>query len=129
MTTAVDEPDADSGVQSTDGITRDWRGKQFMQISGFEYQAGDAILFVRPARKEVLGESFETKPIEGPYSQVMLLKDARILTLDGESGTTEAFIKVYANLSRTRQAEGFDLTFNDEGDVVEIEWLFNPTPN
>jgi len=104
---------------------RSWAGtKQFMQVESAQARGGVVTLKVRPAKKETLGESFETKPIAGPYVAVTVQKNARILLLDGESGTPETFAGALGKRTARQRGEAFDITFAADGKVTLVEWLY-----
>jgi len=100
--------------------------KQFMQVQSGRVRGGVVTLKVRPAKKVILGESFETEPIPGPFSEVTLEPNARILMLDGESGAPETFVDILAKRSADQRVEAFDITFDEEGEVSLVEWLYVP---
>lgn len=104
-----------------------WSGtKQFMQVQSGQAGGGTVTLKVRPAKKVVVGESFETQPIPGPYSEVTVRADARILSLDGESGAPGSFVDALGRRTAQQRAEAFDVTFDATGEVTLIEWLYAP---
>jgi len=104
-----------------------WTGtKKFMQVQSGQINGGVVTLTVRPAKKVILGESFETQPLAGPYTEVALGAQARILLLDGESGTAESFVGALGTRTAQQLGEGFDITFDTEGKVALVEWLYTP---
>jgi len=104
-----------------------WAGaKQFMQVESGHVSGGLVTLNVRPAKKVVLGESFETEPIPGPYTEVTVKTNARILLLDGESGTAESFVGDLGKRAAKDRGEAFDITFDASGKVTLVEWLYVP---
>jgi len=104
-----------------------WAGtKQFMQVQTGRVSGGAAILKVRPAKKVILGESFETAPIPGPYTEVTVPGNARILMLDGESGLPATFVAALGKRTAQQRGEAFDITFDAHGKVTLVEWLYVP---
>jgi hypothetical protein len=113
-----------------------WAGTtQFMEVkTGSARKDGTFTLVVRPAKKEILGESFRTVPTGGPYTNVVMIGQARILHLDGESGIPQVFLETLARRSPNRpgyvtpdeRQEGFDVTFDRQGRVTQVEWLYVP---
>jgi hypothetical protein len=111
-----------------------WRNsKQFQEVkSGRITENGLVALWVRPARKEILGESFRTVPVPGPYTEVLLTEHARILLLDGESGSPDTFAQDLAHrkanrpghVSPDQRQEGFTLTYDANGRVSQVDWLY-----
>jgi hypothetical protein len=55
---------------------------------------------------------------------VVLLPNARILLLDGESGTAESFVGALKQRSASQSHEGFDITFDARGRVSQVDWLY-----
>ena len=120
-TTSDDAKHNGIGAQADPG--RQWaKSKRFMEIQSGRTRDGGVYLKVRPAKKRILGESFETVPVPGPYTEVVVAGNARILHLDGESGTADAFVLDLA--SRDNPVEGFDLTFDGRGQVTRVDWLY-----
>jgi hypothetical protein len=105
---------------------------QFMEVRRGTEQAGEIHLEVRPAKKVVLGESFATEVIPGPYFDVTMTATARVLHLDGESGTAEAFLTDLArrdphrpnHVTPDQRQEAFDVTFDSRGRVTRVNWLY-----
>jgi hypothetical protein len=105
---------------------------QFMEIRRGTQQAGETHLEIRPAKKVVLGESFATEVIPGPYYDVTMTATARVLHLDGESGTAEAFLTDLArrdphrhnHVTPDQRQEAFDVTFDRRGRVTRVDWLY-----
>ena len=78
---------------------------QFMEISSGVHRDGSVYLGARLARKEILGESFETVPTPGPYTEVEMPADgSRQLLLNGGSGTAESLVQALG--SRTEAQVG-----------------------
>lgn len=98
-----------------------------MQILEVKVYRGSTMLKVQPARKNPLGESFETVPLPEKPCEVLLLSDARIVTAGGESGTAEVFVDVLARRPARERNAGFDLTYNPEMNVSRADWLFVPS--
>jgi hypothetical protein len=73
-----------------------------MEIQSGQSRSGLVSLQVRPAQKRVLGESFETVTVPGPYAEVAVTANARILHLGGESGTPDAFVVALADRNPNR---------------------------
>jgi hypothetical protein len=112
---------------------RRWAGStQFMEIQRGQVRDGRVYLRIRPAKKEILGESFATVTIPGPYTEVTLADNARIVKLDGGTSTPEAFVADLARRDPNRpnhvqpdqRKEGFDVTFDREGRVTRVNWLY-----
>lgn len=121
------EPGAASRPASSTAAKPRWAGtKQFLEVRSGATRNGVVTLAARPAKKVILGESFETQPIPGPYTDVTLVPNARILLLDGESGTPEAFLEDLRKRPADQRSEAFDLTFNAKGQVTQVEWLYVP---
>jgi hypothetical protein len=105
-----------------------------MEIKSGALRDGVVHLEVRPAAKKVLGESFETEILPGPYFDAVMTANARVIHLDGESGTAEAFVIDLAERSPNRpnhvtpdeRQEGFDLTFDGQGRVTQVDWAYVP---
>jgi len=117
-------PPAGSAAAS---LSRSWSGaKQFMEVQSGQVTGGMVTLKVRPAKKVILGESFETQPIAGPYTDVTVGANARILSLDGESGMPSAFVEALGRRTANERGEGFDITFGADGKVTLVEWLYVP---
>jgi len=117
---------ATASAAATNG-TRRWAGtKQFMQVQSGRVSGGAVTLQVRPAKKVTLGESFETQPIPGPYTTATVPGSARILSLDGESGSPEAFVGTLGTRTAQQRGEAFDITFDATGTITLIEWLYVP---
>jgi hypothetical protein len=121
-----------SSLPPTPDAPRWTSSTQFMEIQSGQVRDGRVYLKVRPAEKRILGEGFETVTIAGPFSEVALTVDARVLHLDGESGTVEVFVEDLAKRDPNRpdhvqadqRKEGFDLTFDSEGRVTQVDWLY-----
>jgi hypothetical protein len=107
---------------------RRWAGTtRFLQIrDGWSLADGSARLAVRPARREILGEGFATVPVPGPYAEVAVPPSARIVALGGGSGTVAAFVEDLAARPADRRVEGFDVTFDADGLVSRVDWLYVP---
>jgi len=104
-----------------------WAGaKKFMEVRSGRVSNGVVTLKVRPAKKVILGESFETRPIPGPFTEVTVPRTARILMLDGESGTPEVFAAMLGERTAAQRGEAFDITFDAKGKVALVEWLYVP---
>jgi hypothetical protein len=105
----------------------DWSNStRFMQVESGSIRNGTVYLKVRPAKKNILGESFETVPVPGPYTEVKLVAHARILLLDGESGSPEAFVDTLADRPADQRDEAFDVIFDGRGHVSQVDWLYVP---
>jgi hypothetical protein len=109
------------------GTTARWRNTTaFMEIRGGAVRNGTVHLTVRPAKKRVLGESFETVPVPGPYTEIATVPHARILYLDGESGSPEVFVDTLKARPAKLRVEGFDVHFNAKGAISQVDWLYVP---
>lgn len=110
-----------------DGAARRWADStQFLEVREARTRDGVLLLTVRPARKRVLGESFETVPVPGPYTEVTVHEHARIVTVAGTPRAHEAFPVDLAARTARQRGEAFDVTFDDQGRVFEVEWLYVP---
>lgn len=104
-----------------------WAGtKRFMQVENGRVNGSTVTLKVRPAKKVVLGESFETEPIPGPFTEVTVRENARILLLDGESGSADSFVGALGKRTVQQRGEAFDVTFDAAGKVTRVDWLYVP---
>lgn len=102
------------------------RSTQFMQIREARARDGALVLTVRPARKRVLGESFETVSIPGPYTEVTVHEDAQIRTLAGTPRPHGAFSTDLAARTAQQRGEAFNVTFDEQGRAFEVDWLYRP---
>jgi hypothetical protein len=131
-TTGPAEPSSTPPSSSSSSDTRWVNSKQFMEIRIGQIRNGQLYLEVRPAKKELLGESFETVTIPGPYTEVVLTTNARIWRINGTMDTPEVFLAELARRDPNRpnhaqpdqRKEGFDLTFDGQGRVTRVDWLY-----
>ncbi|HST83035.1 MAG TPA: hypothetical protein VLL08_14975 [Kineosporiaceae bacterium] len=115
----------ESERERTQAAIEDWAGStQFLQIKSAREEDGVTYLKVRPAEKEILGESFETVTIGGPWTEVMMSALASNVPLGGDPGDADAL----RTSLRKRQArsvdEGFDISFFGNGEVNQVIWLY-----
>jgi hypothetical protein len=109
---------------------RPWTNKTvFMQVKSGVVRGGTYYLQVRPAKKRILGESFETVSIPGPYTEVAMTAHSRTLLLDGESGSPEVFLIDLKRRTASQADEAFDITFDKKGKVTTVEWLYVKSPD
>ncbi|MFI6101890.1 hypothetical protein ACIA8G_40605 [Lentzea sp. NPDC051213] len=99
-----------------------------MQIESGAVRGDTVFLKVRPAKKEILGESFDTVAIPGPYTEVAMANPSRALLLNGESGDPEVFVDTLKKRSASDANAAFDITFDQNGKVTTVEWLFVMEP-
>lgn len=55
-----------------------------------------------------------------------VVPNARILLVDGESGSPEPFVDDLGKRKPDQRVEGFDITFDAQGRVTQIDWLYVP---
>ncbi|ALG10346.1 hypothetical protein AOZ06_28710 [Kibdelosporangium phytohabitans] len=105
-----------------------WRGqKKFVQVLGWVRAGDESVLYLREARKEHLGESFETVSLEQPTCQAAMRTTVRIHRLGNRPSTLNDLIDDLAALNNRSKKEGFDVTFDGDGTVSEVHWLFIPS--
>ncbi len=120
------DPTSKPPTSPTKGTGR-WAGStQFMEVRSAEVRDGALHLEVRPATRVSLGESFETEPIPGPYTDVACADPCRIRHLDGRSDSRAEFLDGLQNRTQSQRVEAFDITFDGTGAVKLIEWLYVP---
>lgn len=106
-----------------------WRNeKKFVQIVSTARLSGQpAVLHVREARKKPLGESFETETLDKPLCQTTMPDTAQVNQLRAGPSTTTEFLKAVSGLSPRQRNEGFDVTFDNQGVIARVDWLFSPS--
>jgi hypothetical protein len=103
-----------------------WKSeKRFAQVKGF-INGTTVTLFLQAAEKEPVGEGFETEPLDVPQCSAEMTEDARVLTVANESSTPQEFVEVVADRSAFDRDEGFDVTFDAQGRITEVRWLYVP---
>ena len=106
-------------------VIETWKDStQFLQIKSARKVGETTYLRVRPAEKEYLGESFETKTIPGPWIEVVMSALANNVPIDAETGDADALRTMLSKRSASQVKEGFDITFAGNGQVSEVTWLY-----
>jgi hypothetical protein len=131
----VDDTDADDTSGSNDVAS--WAGTgQFVQIEDARTSDGQTYLSVRLAQKEAVSdghlEGWVIVPGEGSYTEVALAEDAEVLLsapLHDESGAAsfspaEFVSRLTAQSSFDRSLIGYDLVFDEDGQVTRVESLY-----
>ncbi|MEU5654899.1 hypothetical protein ABZ802_04665 [Streptomyces sp. NPDC047737] len=114
-----------------------WAGtKQFVQIDDARTSGGVTYLSVRPAQKKAHPqfEAWVIVPGEGPYTEVPMAKDAKVLlsvplgdAKHPASYSQADFVTRLATRSPSAPALfGFDLSFDGEGRVTRLQSLYTP---
>jgi len=102
-----------------------WAGStQFMQIERARDANGTTFLNVRRAEKEILGESFETVTIEGPWTEVAMSTDAVNVPLKRVGVPVKSLVVALQRRTSSQLKEGFDITFNKQGEIIKVKWLY-----
>ena len=102
-----------------------WAGTtQFLQIQSAREKDGITYLKVRPAKKEYLGESFETVTIGGPWTEVVMSALAENVPLKGVGGDADQLRRQLSQRTTSDREEGFDISFVDQGEVRKVTWLY-----
>jgi hypothetical protein len=105
-----------------------WAGStQFLQIKSARKRGVALYLKVRPAEKEYLGESFETRTTGGPWTEVQMSALAENVPLGGIPGDAEALRKSLSTRPANQADEGFDISFFGNGQVSKVAWLYVPS--
>ncbi|WHT20274.1 hypothetical protein N8J89_04165 [Crossiella sp. CA-258035] len=102
-------------------------GKHFVQIDKGTTRDGTTYLDIRPAKKEHLGESFETITLGGPHSEVPLARNSRIVSVKGKASTVPEFLTDLHRIPPKQRDEGFDVTVDDQGTITQVAWLYVPS--
>ncbi|MEU3143751.1 MULTISPECIES: hypothetical protein [unclassified Streptomyces] len=114
-----------------------WAGtKQFVQIDDARTGDGRTYLSVRPAEKKAHTQ-FEAGvivPGEGPYTEVPMAEDAKVLlsvplgdAKHAASYSRAEFVsRLTAQSSSARSLLGYDLSFDGEGRVTRLQSLYTP---
>jgi hypothetical protein len=115
--------------ETTQAALAKWAGsEQFLQIDTARVQGDVTYLKVRPAEKEYLGESFETKTIGGPWIEVVMSALAVNAPLGDEiQGDASQLRKELDKRRKDQTDEGFDITFSQNGQVSKVTWLYVPS--
>jgi hypothetical protein len=115
--------------ETTQAALAKWAGsEQFLQIDSARVQGDVTYLKVRPAEKEYLGESFETKTIGGPWIEVVMSALAVNAPLGDEiQGDASQLRKELDKRRKDQTDEGFDITFSQNGQVSKVTWLYVPS--
>jgi hypothetical protein len=101
-----------------------WAGHdQFMQVQRAAVVGGRLVLSVRVATKRDLGESFETVPGPGPFTDVAASPNVVVKKLDGTTQPAATFLTDLAR--RKNPVEAFTVRFGPDGLVTSIDWLYN----
>lgn len=114
-----------------------WAGtKQFVQIDDARTSDGVTYLSVRPAQKKAHPqfEAWVIVPGDGPYTEVPMTKDAKVLlsvplgdAKHPASYSQADFVTRLATRSPSAPALfGFDLSFDGEGRVTRLQSLYTP---
>ncbi len=114
-----------------------WAGtKQFVQIEDARTSDGRTYLSVRPAQKKAHTqfEAWVIVPGEGPYTEVRMAEDAKVLLSvplgDGKHASSysqaEFVSRLTAQPSTARSLLGYDLSFDGEGRVTRLQSLYTP---
>ncbi len=112
-----------------------WAGtKQFVQIEDARTSDGRTYLSVRPAQKKAHTqfEAWVIVPGEGPYTEVRMAEDAKVLLSvplgDGKHASSysqaEFVSRLTAQPSTARSLLGYDLSFDGEGRVTRLQSLY-----
>jgi hypothetical protein len=131
---------APGGVADPDGTSSStsaapWAGtKQFVQIDDARTSDGRTYLSVRPAQKKAHTqfEAWVIVPGEGPYTEVRMAEDAKVLLsvpLGDEKHASsysqaEFVSRLTAQSSSARSLLGYDLSFDGEGRVTRLQSLY-----
>ncbi|MEV8123053.1 hypothetical protein AB0P07_02835 [Streptomyces sp. NPDC085944] len=127
---------SDGAASSTTG-TASWAGtKKFVQIDGVRTGDGRTYLSVRPAEKEIHPkfDAWVITPGEGPFTEVPLAEDARVLlsvplgdeTKAAPYSQAEFADRLTAESPSARAAIGYDLSFDGQGQVIRLQSLPMP---
>ena len=100
-----------------------WAGQeQFMEVQAAGLRSGRLVLSVRVATKQDLGESFETVPGTGPFTEV---EAGAGVVVTKQDGTTQSAAGFVTDLPRRQNpVEGFTVRFGADGLVSSIDWLY-----
>jgi hypothetical protein len=116
---------ADTESEQAAPPSKPWAGTtQFMQIERARDANGTMFLNVRRAEKEILGESFETVTIEGPWTEVAMAVDAVNVPLKRVGVKAKELVVALQQRSFSQLKEGFDITFNEKGEISKVKWLY-----
>ncbi|KUO19712.1 hypothetical protein [Streptomyces dysideae] len=135
-------PSASADETAPDGTSASpsaapWAGtKQFVQIEDARTGDGQTYLSVRPAQKKAHTqfEAWVIVPGEGPYTEVPMAEDAKVLLsvpLGDEKHASsysqaEFVSRLTAQSSSARSLVGYDLSFDGEGRVTRLQSLYTP---
>ncbi|MFD6279216.1 hypothetical protein ACFWFI_27175 [Streptomyces sp. NPDC060209] len=126
---------ADPDGTSSSAGAAPWAGtKQFVQIDDARTGDGRTYLSVRPAQKKAHAqfEAWVIVPGEGPYTEVRMAEDAKVLLSvplgDGKHASSysqaEFVSRLTAQSSSARSLLGYDLSFDGEGRVTRLQSLY-----
>jgi hypothetical protein len=115
----------ESERERTQAAIEGWAGStQFLQIKSARKKGDVTYLKVRPAEKEMLGESFETVTIGGPWTEVVMSALASNVPLGGDPGDADALRSSLRKRPASEVDEGFDISFFGNGEVKDVTWLY-----
>lgn len=136
-TPSASDGEADPDDTPPSAGTAPWAGtKQFVQIDGARTADGRTYLSVRTAEKKphTRFEAWVIIPGEGPYTEVRMAEDAKVLLSvplgDGKHAASysqaEFVSRLTARSASPRPLLGFDLSFDGEGRVTRLKSLYTP---
>src|SRR5690349_20252543 len=97
---------------------------QFLQIKGSEESGGAEYLVVRQAKQKPVGESFETVALTGSWIKVRISALAQNVPRYGKGGDSGQLRAALAERAAGESAEGFDVAFDQSGQVRKVTWLY-----
>ncbi|MFH9613250.1 hypothetical protein ACH4MM_05735 [Streptomyces pratensis] len=128
--TAPDDTSSSTGAAPWSGT------KQFVQIEDARTSDGRTYLSVRPAQKKAHAqfEAWVIVPGEGPYTEVSMAEDAKVLLSvplgdakhPASYSQAEFVDRLTAQSSSPRLLLGYDLSFDGEGRVTRLQSLYTP---
>jgi hypothetical protein len=121
----VSGPTTTAAATTPASAAAQWAGStQFLQVKGAEKKGGDDYLQVRLAEKKSLGESFETVTLGGAWIDVPISPEAENVPKKGRPTKAAQFIAALGERTASEVEQGFDVTFDDQGQVSQMTWLY-----
>jgi hypothetical protein len=115
---------ASATTQAVAPATR-WAGtSQFLQIKSAGKADGVEYLEVRRARQKSAGENLETVTLGGPWIKVPISAQAENVPMQGNGGDFGQLSAALAERSAGESDQGFDVAFDQEGQVGKVTWLY-----